>query len=105
VPAYATVGAAAREIDVDAAARRPRRRLTEPPRPEVKAGEFRELVRDLKAEPAKRPVVGAAPEPRPEPLRDPTADARPEDVVMPPDDAARRRGASKSRNPRRGRPR
>jgi hypothetical protein len=111
VPAYATVGAAAREIDTDAAAKRPRRRLTEPPRPEVKTGEFRELVRDLHAEPAKRPAAPAAPaapvapEPRLEPQRDPTADARPEDVVMPPDDEARRRGASKSRNRRRGRPR
>jgi SecD/SecF fusion protein len=105
VPAYATVGAAAREIDTDAAARRPRRRLTEPPRQDVKTGEFRELVRDLHAEPAKRPAAPAPPEPRPEPVRDPTADALPEDVVMPPDDAARRRGASKSRNPRRGRPR
>jgi hypothetical protein len=45
--------------------------------------------------------------PRPEPrCAIPTADARPEDVVMPADDAAaRRRGASKSRNRRRGRPR
>jgi SecD/SecF fusion protein len=105
VPAYATVGAAAREVATDATGKRPRRRLTEPPRPEVKTGEFRELVRDLHAEPAKRPAVQAPSEPRPEPQRDPTADARPEDVVMPPDDAARRRGAAKSRNRRRGRPR
>ncbi|MGA2008665.1 MAG: protein translocase subunit SecF, partial [Solirubrobacteraceae bacterium] len=110
VPAYATVGAAAREVDVDASGRRPRRRLTEPPRPDVKAGEFRELVRDLHAEPAARPtaqvIPETRPEARPEPVRDPTADARPEDVVMPADDAAaRRRGASKSRNRRRGRPR
>jgi SecD/SecF fusion protein len=110
VPAYATVGAAAREVDVDASGRRPRRRLTEPPRQDVKAGEFRELVRDLHAEPAPRPAAQVIPEPRPEPrpepVRDPTADARPEDVVMPADDAAaRRRGASKARNRRRGRPR
>jgi SecD/SecF fusion protein len=106
VPAYATIGAAAREIDIDAAAKRPRRRLTEPPRPEVKTGEFRELVREMHAEPVTRPAVQTAPEPRPEPRRDPAADARPEDVVMPADDAAaRRRGTSKSRNRRRGRPR
>jgi SecD/SecF fusion protein len=110
VPAYATVGAAAREIDTDAAARRPRRRLTEPPRPEVRTGEFRELVRELHTEPAARPPAAAAPEPRPAPAVrvDPTADARPEDVVMPGEDAAaaaRRRGASKSRARRRGRPR
>jgi hypothetical protein len=42
----------------------------------------------------------------PGPTRDPTADALPEDVVMPDDrDAQRQRGASKSRNRRRGRPR
>ena len=108
VPAYATVGAAAREVDVDRDTRRSRRRLTEPPRPEVRAGEFRELVRDLHTEPAARPPAGApaAPEPRPAPRLDPTADALPEDVVMPADDAAaRRRGASKSRGRRRGRPR
>ncbi len=106
VPAYATIGAAAREVDIEAAAKRPRRRLTEPPRPEVKTGEFRELVREMHADPVTRPAVQTAPEPRPEPRRDPAADARPEDVVMPADDAAaRRRGASKSRNRRRGRPR
>ena len=94
------------------ATRRSRRRLTEPARPDgVKTSEFVEMVRDLHAEPA--PRAGGEwsrrsrpPLPRPEPARDPTADARPEDVVMPPDDAAaRRRGASKSRNRRRGRPR
>jgi len=113
VPAYALAGAAAREVDVDAGNRRSRRRLTEPARPDgVKTSEFVEMVRDLHAEPAGRPATVVQPEParpappRPEPARDPTADARPEDVVMPPDDAAaRRRGASKSRNRRRGRPR
>jgi SecD/SecF fusion protein len=113
VPAYATAGAAAREIDVEAGNRRARRRLTEPARPDgVKTSEFAEMVRDLHAEPAAgRPATVVQPEPtrpvpRSEPVRDPTADARPEDVVMPPDDeAARRRGASKSRNRRRGRPR
>ena len=67
VPAYATAGAAAREVDVEASGRRAHRRLTEPPRPEVKAGEFRELVRDLHAEPAKRPVIEAQPESEPPP--------------------------------------
>jgi SecD/SecF fusion protein len=106
VPAYATVGAAARESEPDAMGRRPRRRLTEPARPDgIKTGEFRELVRELHTEPQTRRPVQAEPEPRPEPVRDPAADARPEDVVMPPDDASRRRGASKSRNRRRGRPR
>jgi SecD/SecF fusion protein len=106
VPAYATTGAEAREVDPEAGARRRSRRLTEPPRPEVKAGEFRELVRELHTAPAKRPVVEAPPDLRVEPPRDPTADARPEDVVRPADDAAaRRRGASKSRDRRRGRPR
>ena len=81
-------------------------RLTEPARPDgIKTGEFRELVRELHTEPQTRRPVQAEPEPRPEPVRDPAADARPEDVVMPPDDASRRRGASKSRNRRRGRPR
>jgi SecD/SecF fusion protein len=107
VPAYATVGAAARESEPDAMGRRPRRRLTEPARPDgIKTGEFRELVRELHTEPQTRRPVQAEPEPRPEPVRDPAADARPEDVVMPPDDAAaRRRGPSRSRNRRRGRPR
>jgi SecD/SecF fusion protein len=106
VPAYATVGAAARESEPDAMGRRRRRRLTEPARPDaIKTGEFRELVRELHTEPQTRRPVQAEPEPRPEPVRDPAADARPEDVVMPPDDASSRRGASKSRNRRRGRPR
>jgi SecD/SecF fusion protein len=110
VPAYASAGAAAREVDVESNRRRARRRLTEPARPDgVKTSEFAEM---LHGEPAVRPATVVQPEtprplPRPEPVRDPTADARPEDVVMPPDDdaAARRRGASKSRNRRRGRPR
>ena len=107
VPAYATAGAAAREVDPEAGAKRSRRRLTEPPRQEVRTGEFRELVRDLHAEPAKRPAAPAPREPTPEPRRDPAADALPEDVVMPDEDAAaaRRRGASRSRNRKRGRPR
>jgi SecD/SecF fusion protein len=100
VPPYATEGAAAREEATER--RRARGRLTTPARPDggVSPGEFRELVRDLHAEPR-----ATAPKPKP----DPTADARPEDVVMPEESAraaARARGASKSRaNRRRGRPR
>ncbi len=106
VPAYATAGAAAREIEPVDKSRRPRR-LTEPARPDggISTGEFRELVRDLHAEPPPRRPPERKPERKPEPKRDPTADALPEDVVMPTDDAQRRRGASKSRNRRRGRPR
>ncbi|HLN09324.1 MAG TPA: protein translocase subunit SecF [Xanthobacteraceae bacterium] len=113
VPAYATAGAAAREVD-PVPRRKPRRGLTDAVRPDgtIAPGEFRELVQGLHAdapprraaEPAAGPVV---PEPaRVEPVRDPTADALPEDVVMPDDRSAQRaRGASKSRNRRRGRPR
>jgi SecD/SecF fusion protein len=102
VPAYATTGAAARE-ELTEQRRRGPRRLTAPTRADgtLSAGEFRELVRDLSDEPRR-------PEPKPEPKPDPTADARPEDVVMPdqPGRAPRSRGASKSRaNRRRGRPR
>ncbi len=102
VPAYATAGAAAREIDVEATGRRPRRRLTEPARPDgtIKTGEFRELVRDLHVDTPARPA-----KPEPEPRRDPAADARPEDVVMPAEQRPRGAGASKSRGRRRGRPR
>jgi SecD/SecF fusion protein len=114
VPAYATGGAAAREIQPVDKTRRPRR-LTEPARPDggISGGEFRELVRDLHAEPAERRPPARKPDPRPEPRpaprpapkRDPTADALPEDVVMPPEEPSRRGGASKSRSRRRGRPR
>jgi SecD/SecF fusion protein len=110
VPAYATSGAAARETAAVETRRRGRGRLTEPARPDggISTGEFRELVRDLHAEPPQRTPQAQAqpqPKPRPEPTRDPTADALPEDVVMPAEEAARRRGASKSRNRRKGRPR
>jgi SecD/SecF fusion protein len=113
VPAYATSGAAARETAAVETRRKTRGRLTEPARPDggISTGEFRELVRDLHAEPAERrppqrtPQPKPKPEPRPEPTRDPTADALPEDVVMPAEEPSRRRGTSKSRNRRRGRPR
>ncbi|HUB76484.1 MAG TPA: protein translocase subunit SecD [Solirubrobacteraceae bacterium] len=94
VPAYATTGEAARETAIDdAPARRRGNRLTQPdPLGGVSASEWRQLVTDI------RP---AAPTPEAEPY-DPSADARPEDVVMPKDRPQRPRGASKSRS-RRGR--
>jgi SecD/SecF fusion protein len=109
VPAYATAGAAAREID-PVPRRKPRRGLSgDAMRPDgtVAPGEFRELVRDMHAEAPPRRSAESAPRPvAPEPARDPTADALPEDVVMPDDRSAQRaRGAAKSRNRRRGRPR
>jgi SecD/SecF fusion protein len=111
VPAYATAGAAAREVAPVEKGRRPRR-LTEPVRPDgsISTGEFRELIRDLHAEPParrtpERRAPQAEPKPKPEPTRDPTADALPEDVVMPAEDGPRRRGAAKPRRGRRGRPR
>jgi len=95
VPAYATSGEAAREIEVEP--QRPRRsgRITQPSLPgaPVSGSEWGQLVRDLHAD---RPARTLLPEPEPE--LDPTADARPEDVVMPRDDRpVRPRGASKSR--------
>ena len=108
VPAYATAGAAAREVD-PVPRRKARRGLTDAVRPDgtVAPGEFRELVRDMHADAPPRRAPEPAPRPAvPEPKRDPTADALPEDVVMPDDRSAQRaRGASKSRNRRRGRPR
>jgi SecD/SecF fusion protein len=102
VPPYATEGSAAREEAVEQRRRARGRLTTARPDAGVSPGEFRELVRDLHTEPRATPA-------KPEPKRDPTADARPEDVVMPEESAraaARARGASKSRaNRRRGRPR
>jgi SecD/SecF fusion protein len=107
VPAYATAGAA-REV-APADTRRSRRRLTEAVRPDgtIAPSEFREIVREMAPDLPSRPTPAAAPEPPPPPpVRDPTADALPEDVVMPADQTQRQRGASKSRgNRRRGRPR
>jgi SecD/SecF fusion protein len=123
VPAYATTGAAAREVE-RSSNRRPGRRLTQPVGPDgtVATSEFREMVRELHADAAPRqaaepaplspplPTPRRAPEPpvAPEPLppeRDPAADALPEDVVMPDNRPPRSRSAAKSRNRRRGRPR
>ena len=123
VPAYATTGTAAIEVDPDKG-RRPGRpgRLTTPDLPDqqLSKAEFDALVRDLDvdAEPARAAAPArkgrsspapAAPKPAaPKPARDPTADLEPEDVVMPGQPkASRPRGASKSkpRNRRHGRPR
>jgi SecD/SecF fusion protein len=90
VPAYATSGEAARETEL--AEPKTRRRgsgLAPDPMAGVSPSEWRQLVTDI------RP---ASPSTEPEP--DPTADARPEDVVLPKEPRAR--GASKSRS-RRGR--
>jgi SecD/SecF fusion protein len=114
VPAYATSGAAAREVAP--VENRRSRRLTEAVRPDgtIAPSEFREIVREMapdvaapqRSAPA-RPSRPSAPVPEPPAVvRDPTADALPEDVVMPADESSRQRGASKARgNRRRGRPR
>ncbi|MGD0196508.1 MAG: protein translocase subunit SecD [Solirubrobacteraceae bacterium] len=98
VPAYATSGDAARETVVQE--RRPRRggRLTQPDLPGagVSGSEWGQLVRDLHAD---RPAPTLIPEPEP----DLTADARPEDVVMPKDERPRGASKSRSRNRRHGR--
>jgi len=95
VPAYATTGEEARETTVEP--RRPRSsgRITQPALPgaAVSGSEWGQLVRDLHADRPARSLL-----PQREPDIDPTADARPEDVVMPRDDrSVRPRGASKSR--------
>ena len=73
VPAYAIAGpgGAPHDVEPEAPKRPARSRLTEPESPEreISRREFEELVRDLDVE---------APE-----ARDPSADADPEDVVMP----------------------
>jgi SecD/SecF fusion protein len=108
VPAYATVGVAAREVN-PVPARKPRRGLTDAIRPDgtIAAGEFRELVRDLHTDAPVRGGGALVEEPPVPPavVRDPTADALPEDVVMPDDRGQRQRGGSKSRARRKGRPR
>jgi SecD/SecF fusion protein len=124
VPAYATTGTAAREVE-RSSGRRAGRRLTEPVGPDgtVATSEFREMVRELHVDgppraateqaplaapprpaPRRAPEPPVAPEPAP-PERDPAADALPEDVVMPSDRTPQSRRAAKSRNRRRGRPR
>jgi SecD/SecF fusion protein len=90
VPAYATSGEEAREVPIeDETLRRRPARVTQPaiPGQGVSRGEWSQLVADIQPERPKEP----------EPELDPTADARPEDVVMPKTRSERPRGASKSR--------
>jgi SecD/SecF fusion protein len=101
VPAYALSGEAARETSAPTGNRRRRSgRLTQPDiGGSLSSAEFGSLVRDLHGE--HLPGIHKRAEPEPEP--DPTADARPEDVVMPGSETRRPRprGASKSRSGRR----
>ena len=100
VPAYALTGAAALEEEPV----RPRRQrgnifAPEVPDAQLSRAEFSELVRDLDATAPSTTV--AEEEPLPAVLRDPTADALPEDVVLPDErPAPKPRGASKSRGRR-----
>jgi len=117
VPAFAT-GSASEQIDLRSGRRlRGGERLTAPDDPEAKVSrsEFQEMVRDLHADPApRRAAVADPPAPKtkpapPPPQEDPSADALPEDVVMPdrPDVSAKRKpraGASR-RKGKHGRPR
>jgi SecD/SecF fusion protein len=100
VPAYA-VSSAGMPVDVaPKESRRPSRRITTPDDPQagVSRQEFDELVRDLHVD---APPASTATR---EPDRDPDADARPEDLVMP-DDKPRRDKQRKPRNKRHGRAR
>jgi SecD/SecF fusion protein len=116
VPAFAT-GAAGVQVDAPTGRRlRGGTRLTAPDDPEGKVSrtEFDEMVRDLHADPApRRTAVAEPPAPRskkPTPApQDDTADALPEDVVMPdrPDPRAKPkpRSGSSRRKGKHGRPR
>jgi SecD/SecF fusion protein len=111
VPAFAT-GTANVVVEVDKARRlRGGGRLTAPDDPEQKVSrtEFEEMVRDLHADPAKparRTAVADPPVPKPQ---DDSADALPEDVVMPdrrdPGTKPKSRGAAARRKGKHGRPR
>jgi SecD/SecF fusion protein len=101
VPAYASAGEEGRDTLVEP--RRPRRstRLTQPnlPGTGVSGSEWGQLVRDLHTD---RPTKTLLPE-EPEREPDPTADARPEDVVMPKEQRSRGASKSRGRNRRHGR--
>jgi SecD/SecF fusion protein len=121
VPAYAT-GAASQQVELDRSARRLRRgqRLTAPEDPDgnVSREDFDAMVRDLHVDPVPartavadraKPKVKPVPPPAP---RDDSADALPEDVVMPPRDDAeavarrnKRASAAAKRRGKHGRPR
>ncbi len=119
VPAFAT-GAANEQIDPDAKRKlRKGQRVTAPDDPEagVSREEFEELVRDLHIDPVPQRTAAAKSKPKPKPkpasVRDESADAMPEDVVMPParDDSAaapkrsKRSSAAAKRRGKHGRPR
>jgi SecD/SecF fusion protein len=115
VPAFAT-GSASEQLD-PATGRRLRRgeRLTAPDDPEqrVSRQEFDEMVRDLHVDPApRRAAVADPPKPRtkaapPPSAVDPSADALPEDVVMPDrrESKPKPRGNASRRKGKHGRPR
>ncbi|HEU4976409.1 MAG TPA: protein translocase subunit SecD [Baekduia sp.] len=116
VPAYATAGHGA---DVEPRrARAAGRRLTAPDDPErgVSKSEFDEMVRDIEHETTggavaaktrrsrvQKPEPEPEAEPEPEVEQDPTADARPEDLVL--KDTPKRDKPKRPRNKRHGRPR
>jgi SecD/SecF fusion protein len=122
VPAFAT-GAAGVQVEVDKRRLRGGTRLTAPDDPEaqVSRSEFDDMVRDLHVDPAPKPArrrtaVAEPPpappqaKPKPAPPRDDTADALPEDVVMPDrrEPGAKpkpRNGAAARRKGKHGRPR
>jgi SecD/SecF fusion protein len=122
VPAFAT-GAASVQVEVDKSRRlRGGSRLTAPDDPEQKVSrsEFDDMVRDLHVDPAQKPTRRTAvadppqakpapPEAKPAPTQDDTADALPEDVVMPdrrdPGAKPKPRGAAARRKGKHGRPR
>ena len=115
VPAFATAGAAIEETPKQRARRRGRLTAPDDPEMQVSREEFEDLVRDLHVDPpagrrggatATKPKA-AAPKPK-KPELDPTADALPEDVVMPdrPDGPAKpkRTSAAAKRRRKHGRP-
>ncbi len=119
VPAFAT-GSASVQVEVDKTRRlRGGGRLTSPDDPEAKVSrdEFEDMVRDLHVDPAapRRTAVAdpprAKPKPKPKPApappKDDSADALPEDVVMPdrPDPKPKPRSAAARRKGKHGRPR
>jgi SecD/SecF fusion protein len=117
VPAFAT-GSANVVVEVDKARRlRGGSRLTAPDDPEqqVSRSDFDEMVRDLHVDPAAKPARRTAvadppvtkPEPKPAPPQDDSADALPEDVVMPDrrDPKPKPRGTASRRKGKHGRPR
>jgi SecD/SecF fusion protein len=113
VPAFATASAA---LELAPKERRRRERLTAPDDPDqdVSREEFEEMVRDLHVEPIRggTAVKSKSPAAKPKPKKptvDPSADALPEDVVMPdrPDGPPRpkRSSAAAKRRGKHGRPR